>query len=343
MSDAGVCGRAEMSGVANTIVFVHGRNFKPPAEVMLEIDVAALAAGLERDFPQRMPLFKQARKTLAYYGDIANQVLLEHGGRYDEALDVGDRRSALEELRAFQKKKHFGLRRYEKLPGKSALPEFAAGLAAPLLAAVGMTAPLIARAAPDLGAYWDDGLTFAEQARQPVRKALADALECGDRVLLVSHGTGCIVAYDALWELSHDPRYARLEGKIGIWLSLGSPLGNASIRKRLLGAKEVITKRYPNRVLSWHNVSAEDDYTCLDKTLSGDYRRMMKERMISSVRDHTIYNLAIRYGCSNPHSSIGYFIHPQVSRIVAKWLARGIKKKSVERAKAPAEESKGTV
>ena len=23
--------------------------------------------------------------------------------------------------------------------------------------------------------------------------------------MLISHGTGCIVAYDILWELSHDP------------------------------------------------------------------------------------------------------------------------------------------
>jgi hypothetical protein len=41
---------------------------------------------------------------------------------------------------------------------------------------------------------------------------------------------------------------------------------------------------------------------------------------ISTIRDYRIYNLAVRYGKSNPHSSVGYLIHPRVAQIIASWL-----------------------
>jgi hypothetical protein len=28
----------------------------------------------------------------------------------------------------------------------------------------------------------------------------------------------------------------------------------------------------------------------------------------------------VRYGKSNPHSSVGYYIHPRVAKIVADWM-----------------------
>jgi hypothetical protein len=73
-------------------------------------------------------------------------------------------------------------------------------------------------------------------------------------------------------------------------------------------------------VLTWRNVSAEDDYLCHDNTLADDYREMLNLRLVSSIRDYHIYNLAVRYGKSNPHSSLGYLIHPRVAKIVADWL-----------------------
>jgi hypothetical protein len=47
---------------------------------------------------------------------------------------------------------------------------------------------------------------------------------------------------------------------------------------------------------------------------------MLKQRLVSSIRDYKIYNLSVRYGKSNPHSSLGYFIHPRVSKIIVEWL-----------------------
>ncbi|HZD51631.1 MAG TPA: hypothetical protein VE175_01170, partial [Woeseiaceae bacterium] len=140
-----------------------------------------------------------------------------------------------------------------------------------------------------------------------------------------SHGSGCVATWDVLWQLSHDPDYApEYAGcKIEQWVTLGSPLGDVAVRRRLRGAKSRDRERFPTNVLSWHNVSAEDDYLCHDNTLGDDFRAMLKQRQVSCIRDYRIYNLAVRYGRSNPHSSIGYLIHPRVAKLISDWLRQG--------------------
>ena len=48
-------------------------------------------------------------------------------------------------LREIQPRKKFSIRQYDRVPGKSALREFAADMLAPLLGAVGLTMPLITK------------------------------------------------------------------------------------------------------------------------------------------------------------------------------------------------------
>jgi hypothetical protein len=43
--------------------------------------------------------------------------------------------------------------------------------------------------------------------------------------------------------------------------------------------------------------------------------------MLSRIRDYRIYNLAVRYGKSNPHSFMGYLVHPRMTKLVADWLS----------------------
>jgi hypothetical protein len=305
-----------------TVVFVHGRDFKPAADELLELDIAAMAAGIERDCPEMLDAFHALDKRLAYYGDIGNAWLRESGKHYDEKLDIGDRRHALQGLRSVQKRKHFGVGRYDRLPGKNALAEFAADVAAPVLGSIGLAGKLIGLVARDISEYWNKKSDFGPRVRERVRSAIGDAMEKDGKIMLVSHGTGCIVAYDVLWQMSHDPEYAtRYEGlKVDQWITLGAPLGDTTVRKRLFGTKSRGRTRYPTNILAWHNVAAEDDYMCHDNTLSDDYREMLKLRLVSSIRDYRIYNLAVRYGKSNPHSSLGYLVHPRVSKIVSDWL-----------------------
>ncbi len=309
-----------------SIVVVHGRDFKPAEEDLLDISYRALRAGIRRDYPDNVPLLEQAQFDLAYYGDITNAYLEGLGRRYDPKLDVGDRRNAYAALRQIQPRKKFSIRQYDRVPGKSALREFAADMLAPLLGTIGLTLPLIRLVSREAGEYLAGKTDYAEKVRERVRKKLCEALGRDGRVLLMSHGLGSVIAYDVLWELSHDDdmvaRYG--ERKVEAWVTLGAPLGDTYIRNHLKGAGENPGSRYPTNVISWLNVAAEDDYTCHDNTLADDFKKMLDQRLVSAIRDYRIYNLAVRYGKSNPHSSIGYYIHPRVSKLVNDWLCEDL-------------------
>jgi hypothetical protein len=140
--------------------------------------------------------------------------------------------------------------------------------------------------------------------------------------MLVSHGTGCIVTYDVLWQLSNDPEWKErfANRKIDLWLTLGAPLGSSTASPKLLGAAEKGLNKYPSNIVSWYNLSAEDDYMSHDDTLADDFKEMLEQKQVSCIRDYRVYNLAVRYGKSNPHSSVGYLIHPRVAQIVSDWL-----------------------
>ncbi len=308
-----------------SLVIVHGRDFKPSGKDLLELIDSALAAGVERDRQELLSDYHGLAKELAYYGDLSNALLERKGGKYDEQLDIGDRRNAFHLLKQIDKRKKFSVQRYDNLPGKSAIAEFVADIATPVLGAVGLASTLIGKVAKDLGEYWNAKSDFATQLRQRVRDTLCTALDRDDQVMLISHGTGCIVAYDVVWQLSHDPEFSEqyADKKIDVWLTLGAPLGDAVIANKLLGAKDKAGKRHPKNIVSWHNVSAEDDYCCHDNTLANDFKAMLKEKLVSCIRDYQIYNLAVRYGKSNPHSSVGYYMHPRVTQLIADWLAKG--------------------
>jgi len=307
------------------LLLVHGKGFTPAAEQYFDFAMAAMVAGLERDFPNELDAFRNLKKRLCYYADLSAEVLERNGEFFDEVLDVGDCRNGLAQMRLLDKRKHFGVSRYDKLPGKTAVVEFAADIIAPLLSVLGFSKPLIARLNKDVDEYWSKKSDYAVVVRSRLREVICEALDRDDRILLVSHGSGSIVTYDVLWQLSHLEEYAEKysDKKIDTWVTLGSPLGDSMVGRKLLGAKEKGREKYPCNIVAWQNVSAEDDPNCHDNTLADDYKPMLKQRLVSSIRDYKIYNMSVRYGKSNPHSSMGYYIHPRVSQIIVEWLKAG--------------------
>jgi hypothetical protein len=313
----------ELSGNGNrSLLLVHGRDFKPSQETYMDLSIAALRSGIERDYPDSLESFDALNKNIAWYGDLNAKILQAKGRRYDETLDVGDRSNVLATLREIKARKRFGIRQYDQLPGKSAIPEAVVDIVAPVLGTMGLCVPLIRSVSKDFARYFDRKSEYAMNVRTRLRERLCELMDRGDRIILLSHGTGCVVAYDVLWQISHDPDFREQYGdkKVELWATLGAPLGDSSIRKRLLGAKEKPAAKFPVNVMFWHNVAAEDDYCCHDNTLADDFKMMLQQRLVSAVYDHKIFNLAVRYGKSNPHSSIGYYIHPRISKILADWL-----------------------
>jgi hypothetical protein len=303
-------------------LLVHGRGFKPGPDDLHDLAMTGLRAGIERDFPDALGAFDDANCDLAYYGDLTSELLQSSGASYDEMLDVSDRRNVLSALRNIPTRKRFGIRHYDCLPGKSALNEFVADLAAPILSGIGLWMWCCQRFSTDFAEYLKNETSYTADVRARFREQLLPLLERGDQVAILAHGTGSVVAWDVLWELTHVGEYRDRvpDGKVDMLLTMGSPLGDATVQRRILGAGEKGSRRYPGNIVSWMNVSAEDDYTCHDKAVADDFSRMMQERLISSITDFAIYNHSVRYGKSNPHSSIGYYIHPRVSKILVDWL-----------------------
>ena len=312
----------QANSARRSILIVHGGDFKPPQEVYMDEASTALRAGVQRDYPDHVEAFGKVGIELAYYGDLGNAYLRSKGRHYDEQLDIGDRRNALENLRKIPQRKRFGLQQYDKLRGKSAVPEAIADVASPLLGMLGLTTVLVSLVAKDFLLYLRGNTDFTEQVRARVRDKLCDLLRRGDKVMLMGHGTGAAVAYDVLWQLSHGESYRDefSASKVEVFVTLGSPVSDDMVRRRLLGARRRSKERFPTNIITWENVSAEDDYFCHDKTVADDLKAMMRERVISSINDYRVYNHTLRYGKSNPHCSLGYFIHPRVAKIVVDWI-----------------------
>ena len=120
----------------------------------------AIRSGLQRDYPDLVPAFDELPLDVAWYGDLNRFVLDSCGKNYDETLDVSDRKKSLAALQAIPTRKKFGIRCYDSLPGKSALPEFMTSLFAPMLSTLGLTriaANLVSR---DVGRYLDKKSEF---------------------------------------------------------------------------------------------------------------------------------------------------------------------------------------
>lgn len=306
-----------------TLILVHGGGYKPDPDTLQTMWREALAVGFDRDYADDggRSLLDAVTIEQAYYGDLVNAVCAQAGMLPDLALDLEDRRRDLERLAQLSSKKKFRRVHYEALPGKSALGELVADLASPLTA-LGLTRPLAARRMPALAAYLEPEGELRERCEDRILAVLAPALARGDNVLLLSHGLGTVVCYDALWRLSYDPaQLARgIPGRVCTWVTLGSPLAAEYVKRHLRGADHPLLDRYPNRLINWYNVAAEDDFLCHDKTVANDFAGLLKQQRLSRLKDYRIYNLAVRYGRSNPHNAVGYLVHPRVTRLLADWM-----------------------
>ena len=300
-----------MTGKNKRLIAVHGGGLQPEESVCIAGWKTALRAGLSRDWPKAINAFDQTPFVMPWYAD-------QFSGLHpavDEKLDDLDRQAAIDALCALKTTKAFRRAHYERLPGKSALPEFFVDIVAPAMGLIGLGHLAAEAAVPEFKPYWRDSAA-AERIRQPIYNAIKQALLEAESVALITHGFGAVVAYDVLWQLGEEMP----ENKLDLWITISAPLADNSIRKKLRGAGEAIERRLPANLFRWHNIAAEDDFMCHDKTIADDFSGLLRERQISELVDHPIYNLALRYGRSAPGFSAGYLVHPRMAEQLKRWL-----------------------
>lgn len=165
--------------------------------------------------------------------------------------------------------------------------------------------------------YFHNGDNVAADIRKLLKHVLRPLLGKQEPVLLIGHSLGSVIAYDALWELTH---LEGLHGKVD-FLTLGSPLGMHYIQRHLKGMNAHGRKTYPGMIRHWVNLSAEGDVAALNRNFHDSFKAMREQGLVESIEDHCqgIYNFFRTNKGLNSHRSYGYLVNPAVGSIIAEW------------------------
>lgn len=139
-----------------------------------------------------------------------------------------------------------------------------------------------------------------------------------EKILLIAHSMGSIVAYDVLTQ------YAP-EVPIDTLATIGAPLGLPVIKGRIIAEKNKTvsprdtTIRTPENVVSnWYNLSDLKDKIAINYKLDDDFKE--NSRHVRPV-DLIVSNNYKYKGEKNPHKAYGYLRTPELAEIISNFLA----------------------
>lgn len=305
--------------MSKTILLVHGRHFKPAKNDLQTLWIDSLRHGIQRDHPAKMAAFNSAKIEFVYYGDISN-AFLKKALKKPVPNDVLDRKNTLAQLKTYGRSQ-FNKTTYKKLPGYNPWMEGLADAFAGVANAFNISNTAITKIAPDMAEYWGT-YKFGSDVRAVFTDAIIKAMKKPGDLCVIGHSLGSMINYDVFWKLSHYSEYRdeSWNRKISLWITIGSPLADETVKDNLKGASRPAADRFPKNVVKWINIAAEDDYISHDQKVANDFKAMKKLKYVKTITDKRIYNLAVRGGKTNPHHGVGYLIHPSVADAVAAWL-----------------------
>ncbi len=168
----------------------------------------------------------------------------------------------------------------------------------------------------DLRRYLEDDNGIAAHTRRMLKVPLRAATEGHRPVLLIAHSMGSVIAYDSLWELSHN---ARDHVVVDLLLTMGSPLGQRYMQKRIMGSREVGYDRYPKNIRRWKNLAAVGDLTALDPYLSDDFEEMLELGLVDTFEDEVVHTHFRLDGELNVHAEYGYLVNDKAAHTIVEW------------------------
>jgi len=165
--------------------------------------------------------------------------------------------------------------------------------------------------------YFENSNNIGYVIRGILKNILRPILKNNESVLIIGHSLGSVIIYDTLWELSHNETHS---GKVDFF-SLGSPLGLKFVQNKLQGRQFKKEKKFPDNIRHWTNLSSVGDITAVDRCIKDDFSDMLKYELIDSIEDHCegIYNFYRDDKGLNCHRSYGYLVNPAVGEIIAEW------------------------
>ncbi len=291
------------------IIFVPGMKPKPPPETHAHELCRCLTAGLAWARPQAARKFTAQSDCLTlvpwtyrFYGSYRDMALDRPG--IDAILHEPEPSDEdLAEIESLARR----VRRWVHLLGDS-LPLFSRMIARPEMR---LTMSEARR-------YLNDTGGIATEVRAMLRAPLREAWSAGEEVLLIGHSLGSVIAYDTLWELSHEEG---LDHRVDLFITLGSPLASRLIRENLCGVARAGEERYPTNIRRWKNFAARGELTALRPRLAQYFGEMLELGVLDSLEDtidiHNHYRGDIGL---NVHKSYGYLVNDAVAGAIGDWL-----------------------
>jgi hypothetical protein len=179
--------------------------------------------------------------------------------------------------------------------------------------------PELKQTLADVRRYLDNVDGVGDAIRGLLESALTSAWRAGERVLLIGHSLGSVIAYDSLWELS---RVKRAAGEVEVFVTLGSPLAAWHIRHSLKGADRPEPERYPSNIRHWSNFTARGELVAL-RRLEPYFHGMVAGGLVDGIEDHLdLYNHFHGVTGIEPHRCYGYLNNERVAGLIAAWLTR---------------------
>lgn len=168
----------------------------------------------------------------------------------------------------------------------------------------------------DLRRYLRDDNGIAQHTRRMLKVALRAATNGRHPVLLIAHSMGSVIAYDSLWELTHVDRD---RARVDLLLTMGSPLGQRYMQKRLKGAARTGHGRFPHNIRYWKNLAAVGDLTALDRYLVNDFEEMLELGLVERFEDESVFTHFRLDGVLNVHAEYGYLVNERAAHTIAEW------------------------
>lgn len=302
----------------NKIIFVPGKNPKPSPQDHRALLWRCLRRGLQLVDPAAAhtidtmsDCFQLVAWNAIYYGDVKDvdedlssiEVLCQKTGA--DALDVR------EALSWRHKRARLLYMIADHMPALiSLLPD-----------------PAVKSAVRETERYFQNQGGIGSRVRELLKVSLRHAFVAGDRILVIGHSMGAVIAYDALWELTHLEGY---HDKVDLFLTLGSPLGMHYVQERLLGFQHNDGKRFPCNIRHWVNIAAHGDLTALDPEVRDDFMPMIEQGCVESIEDQHqgVFNYFRNEKGLNMHRSYGYLVEQHVARTILAWWQDGMDQSS---------------
>jgi PGAP1-like protein len=291
------------------LIFVPGLNPKPPPESYRTQLSRVLIEGLRRARPEAAEWL--ARNPGAFA--LVAWSYLFYGAHRDITVDM----PGIERLLVQGEPSAEDLRDLASWPRRVKRLTHIVGDAWPFLGRR-LAQPATRRLMHEASRYLKNRDGMGDSIRTILRDALESAWLAGERVALIGHSLGSVIAYDTLSELSHERAQAE---SVDLFVTLGSPLATHFVQRSLQGARETGAARYPRNIRRWVNLTARGDTTALQRRLKPTFREMLDLQLVDSIEDFVDFDNYFRGDAGlNAHEAYGYLAQRLLGEILGRWL-----------------------